>query len=157
MTLLALLQSTLIQKLAVLGVIPDLALVALIYVSIRNGSMEGQLSGFLSGFSFDFISSAPLGFNILIRTLIGYLYGLIKGKLFIDAVIGPFLMAFIATLMKAGLAALLGLFFPGSLAPFHVLGRTILIEALYNAVCAPFLFLILRLFDRLLISERPGR
>ncbi|HVP18717.1 MAG TPA: rod shape-determining protein MreD, partial [Spirochaetia bacterium] len=45
----ALLQSTLLNRIAIRGVRPDLALIVLIFVSMRRGSMVGQVSGFASG------------------------------------------------------------------------------------------------------------
>jgi rod shape-determining protein MreD len=153
MSLFAFMQSTILQKIAVFGVIPDIALVVLVFTSIKNGSMEGQVSGFLSGITLDVISSAPLGFNVLVRTLLGYLYGLFHQKLFVDVLIGPFLLVFTATLLKAGMGALLGLVFPGSIAFFPSMGKIVLIEALYNAIASPVIFALLGLLKGLLLTE----
>jgi rod shape-determining protein MreD len=153
MSIFAFMQSTICQRIAIFGVVPDIALVVLVFTSIKNGSMEGQVSGFLSGITFDVISSAPLGFNVLVRTLLGYLYGLFHQKLFVDVLIGPFLLVFTATLLKTGMGSFLGLVFPGSISFFPSLGKIVLIEALYNAVIAPVVFLILRLFKGLLLTE----
>ncbi len=153
MALLAYMQSTIMQRIAVFGVVPDAALVVLVFCSIRNGSMEGQVSGFLSGLAFDPISGSPLGFNVLIRTVIGHLYGVFHQKFFIDAFVGPFVLLFTATLLKAGLGALLGLAFPGSIALHAAMGRSVLLEALYNSLLAIPLFLILGLLKGLFLTE----
>jgi rod shape-determining protein MreD len=156
MSLLAIMQSRIFQGIAIFGVIPDISLVVLVYCAIKNGSMEGQVSGFLSGITFDVISSAPLGFNVLVRTLLGFLYGIFQGKLFIDILIGPFLLAFTATLLKIGMGTLLGLIFPGSMASIAVIGRVVFIEALYNAIIAPPVFLLLNLLKKLFVTENRG-
>jgi rod shape-determining protein MreD len=154
MGLFTILQSTILQKIAIFGVIPDLALLVLVYIAVRNGSMEGQISGFLSGIVVDVVSGSFLGFSVLVKTVIGFLYGIIHGKLFIDALIGPFVLAFTATVLKGALYAFLGLIFPGSIPSFVLLGKVLWLEALYNAILAPFLFGLLNLVKRYLVTVR---
>jgi rod shape-determining protein MreD len=85
----AILQSTLLARLAIYKAVPDLALGIIVYAAYVNGTMTGQLSGFFSGFFLDFLSSAPLGLNALVRTLIGACVGLMKGTFFLDLVFLP--------------------------------------------------------------------
>lgn len=153
MAVLAWMQSTIIQKIAVFGVIPDIALIVLVFCAIKNGSMAGQISGFLSGLAFDPISGAPLGFNVLVRTVIGHLYGVFHQKFFIDAFLGPFLLVFTATLLRAGTGALVGLLFPGSITFYPSMWQNVLLESLYNALISPVVFFILGLFKRLFLAE----
>jgi rod shape-determining protein MreD len=98
--LLVILQSTLLNKIAIKGVKPDLSLLAMIYLSNKNGKMLGQTLGFCSGLVEDFLSVSPLGFNGFIKTLIGFLFGLTEGTFFIDSVIIPMAMSGVATLLK---------------------------------------------------------
>jgi rod shape-determining protein MreD len=155
MTLCAILQSTIVQKIALWGVIPDFALIVLIYTSIKNGSMEGQVSGFASGIATDFISRRPLGFTVFTQTIIGFVYGIFKSNVFIDFIIAPFLMAFIATIFKALLTVILSIFFPGSsVKAYSFFTAELWIESLYNAVLAPFVFAFLSIFKRFLLTQR---
>jgi rod shape-determining protein MreD len=54
-------QSTLLHWVALRGVKPDLALIVLVFVSVRRGSMTGQITGFASGILEDLLSLAPVG------------------------------------------------------------------------------------------------
>src|SRR5512135_2948084 len=87
------LQSTILGRVAIRGVRPDLAMLVLVFVSVRRGPMVGQVSGFATGFLEDLMNVSPLGFHSLMRTIIGFLYGLLSGNVFID----PFLMPIVLT------------------------------------------------------------
>lgn len=150
----AYLQSTVVQGIALFGVIPDFAMIVLIFTSIKNGSMEGQITGFASGIATDFISKMPLGYTVFTQTVIGFVYGIFSSNIFIDILIAPFLMAFIGTIFKAILTVILSIFFSDSIMAYSFFTRDLWVEALYNAVLAPFVFFVLSLFKRFLLTER---
>lgn len=139
-------QSTLLTRISVFGVTPDLALILIVFFSNRTGSMKGQISGFAAGIIEDIISLAPIGFHAFIKTVSGFLFGLTRGKLFLDPVFMPLVLTAGATLLKYLLAALLGVLFvsPGLLEP--VFNAKMGIEIGLNAVISPFLFGFLKLF-----------
>jgi rod shape-determining protein MreD len=140
-----LLQSTLLRWVALKGVRPDLALVVMVFVAVRRGSMSAQLAGFFSGLTEDLLSLAPLGFHALVRTTLGFLYGLTEGSIFMDPILIPVLLTLIATILKGLLGSLLVVIFGISAAGFRVFAGPLWIEAGYNMVLAPFLFAALRL------------
>jgi rod shape-determining protein MreD len=150
----AILQSTLIGKITFFNnVIPDLALCVLVFSAYVNGTMTGQVSGFLSGLFIDFLSAAPIGMNSLIRTLIGALAGIFKDSLFLGYVIMPVILCSVATVIKALMMFILHLIM-GSMIPAYSLTNSVFwIELGLNAVSAPFLFLILRNFKPMLIGR----
>ena len=139
------LQSTLLHWIAVRGVIPDLGLIVLVFVAIRRGSMTAQLSGFVSGVVEDVLSLSPLGFHAFIRTVVGFLYGLTEGSIFVDPIFMPVILIIIATLFKALISSLLVVFLSIPAAGFGVFTGPLWIELGYNAVLAPFLFAALGL------------
>jgi len=55
----AILQSTILSRLAVYHAIPDLTLGVLLFTAYLNGPMTGQITGFSSGLILDFLSAAP--------------------------------------------------------------------------------------------------
>jgi rod shape-determining protein MreD len=151
----ALLQSTLLARLLLffhINAVPDIALCILVFSSYSNGMMTGQLTGFFSGLFIDFLSSAPLGLNMFIRTLTGALAGFIRGNLMLDAVILPAGLCAGATLFKALLLLALNFLFSGAIPAYSWTKPTLWIEILLNAALAPFLFDFLKKFDRLLIK-----
>ena len=139
-----LLQSTVISQIAFLNVIPDIALCILVYSAYINGTMNGQVSGFLSGLFLDFLSGAPLGLNCLIRTLIGALAGIFKGALFLDTFLMPVILCALATLIKSVIMILLHVIFGSLVPPYSFTSSLLWIELGLNCLSAPLLFLILK-------------
>jgi rod shape-determining protein MreD len=147
----AILQSTLIPNIAFLkNISPDLALCVLVFSAYINGTMTGQVSGFFSGLFIDFLSVAPLGMSSLIRTLIGALAGLFKDSLFLDYIIMPVILCSSATVIKVIMRFLLHLVMD----PIRAYSLIeFLIELGLNALCAPLLFLLLRIFKPMHIGR----
>ncbi len=108
--------------------------------------MEGQLSGFASGLAEDFISLSPLGFNCLIKTVMGYVSGFTRNKIYFDPILFPVILAAAATLIKGFLAVLVSsLFIDSGSAPLVFTSR-FGIEILLNAVASPFVFAMMKMF-----------
>jgi rod shape-determining protein MreD len=153
----ALLQSTLLSRLALYHAVPDLALGILVYCAFVNGTMTGQLSGFFSGLFLDFFSGAPLGLNTFIRTLLGAMTGLLKGAFFLDLVFLPVILCAAATLLKAAFLFLLHLLLAGAVPAYPLSAPTLWVELMLNSLSAPLLFGLLRLFRPLLLGKDPQR
>ena len=150
-----LLQSTVFSRLAVyIRVVPDVALVILVFTAYVNGTMTGQLTGFFSGFLMDFLSAAPLGFHAFVRTLIGALTGFIKGTFYLDFFFVPMALCAGATAFKALIYFVLHLVLAGAVPFYNVFGLYFWIEMGLNTLIAPFLFAFLKLFSSILVEQR---
>jgi rod shape-determining protein MreD len=150
----AILQSTLIAKASFFGVVPDLALCILVFSAYVNGTMAGQVSGFLSGLFMDFLSAAPLGFNCLVRTLIGALAGIFKDAFFLDIFIMPVLLCALATIAKAAVIFVLHLLMGSAVPSYSFTSSVFYIELGLNALSAPLLFFLLKHFRPILTERR---
>jgi rod shape-determining protein MreD len=150
----ALLQSTLLSRLALFRAVPDLALIIIVYSAYVNGSMTGQLAGFCSGIFLDFLSTSPLGLNMLIRTLAGSLVGLFKGMFFLDFLFLPMILCAAATIFKALVFFLLHLLLAPAVPSYTLFGVTFWVELGLNTFLAPFLFGFLKLFEGLLAGQK---
>ncbi len=151
-----LLQTTILGKIAIRGVRPDLALLVLIFVSMRRGPMVGQVSGFASGFLEDLMNVSPLGFHSLLRTVIGYLYGLLSGNVFIDPFLMPIILAVVGTILKGILSGIISAIFGIAASGFITFTGRLWIEVGYNGVVAPFLFALLNLFKVFKQADKEG-
>jgi len=151
-----LLQSTILNRVAIRGVRPDLALIVLIFVSMRRGPMVGQVSGFATGFLEDMMNVSPLGFHSLLRTVIGYVYGLLSGNVFIDPFLMPIVLTVIATILKGILAGIVSAVFGLAASGFITFTGRLWIEVGYNGVIAPFLFALLNLFKMFKQADKEG-
>jgi rod shape-determining protein MreD len=161
LVLAVLLQSTLLGAIAINTVKPDLALIILVFVSLRRGSMVGQVSGFLSGILEDFMSAGPfgfypLGFHALMRAVIGFVFGVFSGKVFVDPFLMPMILTAVATLLKGLISGIISAVFGFSSSGFLYFTGRIWIEIGYNAVFSPFLFALLGLLRIFKQSDKEG-
>jgi rod shape-determining protein MreD len=147
-------QSTWFGGIAVLGVVPDLSLIVLIWLSYKNGSVEGPISGFLSGLAEDFISTSPLGFHAFVKTTVAAVAAILHGSFFIDRLLLPILLGVVGTIVKAIGVGALYLVFGSSIRAYSFVGRVLWVEAAYNGLLAPIVFLALSPLSRLLVTER---
>jgi rod shape-determining protein MreD len=69
------LQVTIVGSIGILGGSPDLVLVALVAVSLTQGSIFGAVSGFWAGLLLDVATIGTLGFTSLLLTLAGFWIG----------------------------------------------------------------------------------
>jgi rod shape-determining protein MreD len=150
----AILQSTLLSRLAIYHAVPDLALGILVFMAYVNGTMTGQLTGFCSGLLLDFLSASPLGLNAFIRTIVGAASGLMNGTFYLDSFFLPMALCACATLGKALLFFVLHLLFAGAVPAYALMSPMLWVELLMNTLSAPLLFGLLKLFKQLLIGKR---
>lgn len=142
----AILQSTILHKLSLYNAVPDLILLIIIWTSYYNGTMSGQIVGFLAGLILDFLSAAPLGLNALIRTIIGALAGLLRGNFILDLIFLPMLLCASATALKAALLFILHYLFLDIVPVYSMTKPTFFVELGMNALLAPIIFSFLSRF-----------
>ncbi|MDR1390480.1 MAG: rod shape-determining protein MreD [Treponema sp.] len=147
----SLIESALLSRLTLNHAKPDLALGILVYSAYANGTMTGQLTGFISGIFIDFLSRAPLGLNALVRVIIGAAGGLIRSSFFLGRVLLPMALCASATILKALLIFLLHLLF--EVPAYSLWDPRFWSELLLNTASAPFLFGFLQLFKPLLVRR----
>ena len=149
------LQSTILGKFAINGVVPDFSLIILVFVSNSGGSIRGQGLGFVAGLTKDLISTSPPGFNCLISTVTGFIYGKMRGKLFLDSILLPVVFVMTATIIKEILGSFIALIFmPDSGIMFF--SRKFLIELGFNAFFSPFIFALVKLLKLYNTSYKDG-
>ncbi len=140
-------ESSILSNISFLLVVPDLVLICCIYFSLLNGKLYGEVSGFISGLFLDFITGVPMGFNCIIRTIIGYITGLFSNTIIISGLVIPMTSVGIATLTKKLLIFLISLFFPKlSLNIYSIISYEFLFEFCANIILAPVVFKFLSFF-----------
>ncbi len=126
------------------GVVPDLGLLLALAVGYYDGPEAGAVVGFAAGFGFDLFLATPLGLNALTYAIVGYGIGVLEAGLFRSP---RWLPSFLGAV--GGLAG--GLIFIGvgvlvgvdSVKGVHGV-VTISWAAVYDAILAPFVFLLVR-------------
>jgi rod shape-determining protein MreD len=140
------LQSILLNHLTIVGAKPDLILLVVVFLGLFKGSTGGAMAGFCGGLIYDLMSSSLLGLNALSLTLVGFLVGLIHGKVYGENIVLQVVLAFAATLMSNILFFLLSAIFHLASPLGHGLGRIILPAALYNICLVLPIFWVMRKF-----------
>ncbi len=131
----------------ILPVIPDILLIVVIYIGLHNGTTLGQLSGFASGILIDFLSATPFGLNSLVRTVVGFLSGLLHLNVQTKGLFMPILYGFLATMCKAFIIFIVSFFYPGKIMLYPFFTSTVWYEAIFNALLSPVVFWVLAFFD----------
>lgn len=130
------------------GVKPDLLFIAIVYFAYTFGSFYGEVTGFIGGLLHDAVSNAPLGLLTLPKVIIAYVMGMFGRTVFKQTWMTVCILIFGASLLKGLISLLLCFMFHDAWAKDVV--SIIIPESFYNAVLAPFLFI---LFDQLFASE----
>jgi rod shape-determining protein MreD len=71
----AVVQSTLVEDIRILGGRPDLVLLLAVTWGIIRGAQDGAIWGFIGGIFCDLLSASPFGMWTLTMTLVGFLVG----------------------------------------------------------------------------------
>lgn len=147
----ALFEAAILSNVRLLPAVPDFLLLCVMSFSYSNGRTFGVTTGFMSGMFLDFLSGSPFGLHCLLRTVIGWAGGFLRGTINIDGVFLPALLAFIATLLKAGLLRVISAFFPISVSHYDISSSAFLAELVMNTLLAPPVFRFIALFRAQLV------
>ncbi len=141
-----LIEAAAISNWYLLPIKPDIMLIVILYIGIRNGATVGQLTGFSSGLLIDFLSATPFGLNALIRAIIGFLSGILHLNIHSKGFLIPVIVTFFATLMKALVIFIVSFFYPGKIMLYSLFSSTLWFECALNAILAPIFFHLLSFF-----------
>ncbi len=142
-------EASVLANISFLYSMPDLVLICTVYFALLNGRGAGQTTGFISGLLLDFITGIPFGFNCLLRTIIGYIYGFFTETLILSGFIIPMATIGSATIIKSILISILKLLFP-NVNLYHpgLISNQFLFELIANIILAPVMFKFLSFFNR---------
>ena len=143
------LESSILSNISFIFIVPDLVLICSIYFSLLNGKVVGETTGFISGLLLDFITGIPFGFNIIFRTVIGYIAGIFAKNVIISGFLLPMLCVGIGTIAKTLMVELLGLLFPNvHIYISGIISYDFLFDFIDNVLLAPFVFKFLSFFKK---------
>jgi rod shape-determining protein MreD len=93
------LQSTLLKLVAIGSIQPDLVLLFLFYVALREGSYGATIAGFCTGLVQDVYAAGPLGLNAMCKSLIGFGLGYCQRGVFVESLTARALIIFAAVML----------------------------------------------------------
>ena len=140
---LVLLQATFLGRIRVMGVTPNLLLVAVIAWSLLHGIEEGLLWGFIGGLGVDLVAGLPLGASSLALMTVCFLAGIGKTTVFPGHLTLPIFVVALATPLHGWIIllteALLGAPINWVAETVRVIGPEILLNAALTIPVYPLL------------------
>ena len=141
---LVLVQATILHILTWDPIVPDLTMILCVYWALYRPTVGAVWGTFVLGCAIDILSSPVLGVNAFALSLV-FLLTLLSSRFIWGR--GHFISAtvvFVATWVRVGAMALVSPLFQGLEASWTVAVHSLVWEALFSALIAPALFVVLR-------------
>ncbi len=137
------------------GIVPDFALIIVLWVSYSNKASLGIVAAFLVGIACDLLSASPLGYFAFIYIVPAYVAAMLKQAIHMDKFFVPVLLGAAGTLIKAIASGFLLLIFgSGKVDAYSLADYHLWLEVAFNAVISPLLCLLLERLRPLLVAKR---
>ena len=146
-------QTTWLGMFSIGGVIPDLALIWVVFCAVHYSRTVGIGSGIVIGILQDSLSGGLLGVNTLSKSFIGFFFSALKDKFFVEGVLPIAFFLAISSLFD-GLVFYLSMntVLEGEITT-SFLYQSLPIYSIYNAVVGPVIFLVLNRTNNWLNSK----
>lgn len=131
------LQLTVIGRLPLPGVAPDLVLVLVVAFALAEGPMSGLVTGWSAGLLADALSVHELGRLALAYAIAGYVTGMLKDETE-RSTLQPFGSVALGALLALGAYVSVGILLGDPRITFHALGRSLVSTVPYDVVLTPF-------------------
>jgi len=148
-------QTTWLKNGLVLGIVPDFALVIVLWVSYSNKASQGIFAAFFIGLACDLMSASPLGYFAFVYLVPAYAAAVLKQAIHMDRLFVPVLLGAAGTILKAVATGILIIVFGSdkvdsySLTDYHLW-----LEVAFNAAISPLMCLLLERLRPLLVAKR---
>ena len=146
-------QTTWLEMFSVGGVIPDLALIWVVYCGVHCSRSMGIGSGIVLGILQDSLSGGLLGVNTLSKSFIGFFFATLKDKFYVEGVI-PIAFFLILSSLFDGLVFYFSMntVLKGEVAS-SFLYQSLPVYSIYNGLVGPIIFLVLNGLNNWLKSK----
>lgn len=146
-------QTTWLEMFSVGGVIPDLALIWVVYCCVHCSRAMGIGSGIVMGILQDSLSGGLLGVNTLSKSFIGFFFATLKDKFYVEGVI-PIAFFLILSSLFDGLVFYFSMntVLKGEVAS-SFLYQSLPVYSIYNGLVGPIIFLVLNGLNNWLKSK----
>ncbi len=152
----ALIQTTAMPQLRILGVKPELMLLMVLAWSLLRGVGEGLMWAFFGGMIWDIFSGGPLGASALALVVVSFVSGLTQGSVTRSSFVLPIGIALLGTLIYHSLFLLILQLARGNVPWLDSLFGVTLPSLAVNALLMPVVFQMLAWLDRKTGREEIG-
>ncbi|MBE7013051.1 MAG: rod shape-determining protein MreD [Ruminococcaceae bacterium] len=140
------LQTTLVREIAIFKVSPSLILVSVVCFSLVNEPVGAAVYGGIAGILMDISSGRTLGFNAVLMMYLALLVVFAGQEFFRDTLRSATFVVVLSTVVYEVVYAFFNFAIFGDSSFWYMIFRVVLVEALYNAVFAPFVYMLYRRF-----------
>ena len=145
------LQTTILSRLTLLGVIPQLVLVVVVSLAWLDGERVGVTAGFFGGLLLDLQlpPASIVGLTALVYTFVGYGVGYFRQYSVGESVWAPALAVAVASALAEGGYALLAILLGRAWVTLAFTAKVVGLVILYDTLLTPFVYpLVRRVADR---------
>jgi rod shape-determining protein MreD len=94
------LQTTVVRVIGLFGVVPDLLMLALFFLALKNGQMPAVWVGFLLGLAQDLFSPSILGQNALSKSVAGFFAGFFNERMMRVDIMAQLILLFVTFVLN---------------------------------------------------------
>lgn len=138
------LQTTVLARASLLGVTPDLILVAVISLALQEGPVPGVTAGFAGGLFRDLLLEAPKGVTALAYLIVGYVVGSVRPFVQSTSVLLPLAGVFFGSVMGNVLYVVVGILLGQESDTLARVLRAVFLSSIYNTIMVPFVYPLIR-------------
>lgn len=139
-------QAAVAPHLTIVNVRPDFILILAALFGFAYGPQTGGLAGFSGGLFSDLLSGSAVGVGLLSKSVVGFFAGMVQRTIFVQNMVLPMFAIFIATWIHEFIYFGFLFLFGNTISIEILIWKIVLPSAVYNAVCTPPVFLIVRRF-----------
>ena len=151
-------QSTLLQHIAIRGVIPNTAIIIIVSFALLRGSVSGAAAGFFSGLIYDILFGNSVGFYALLGIVTGWICGIFNTNFYRENYFLPAVLSCAAILFYDSAIYIFGMIQGINFSYISILFNIILPEAVYTAVFViPVYRIVFAANEQLESKERRNR
>ncbi len=144
----ALIQTTWLDAIRLQGVLPDLAILLVVFFAISQGEERAMFTGALAGMYQDVTGNAVLGHHVLCLVVVGYMVGRIARRLVLEHPIIKVVLVMCASTISGILFTIIQYVQTPRIHPFHDIAVNVIPAAFYTALVTPIAFALLGLICR---------
>lgn len=148
-------QTAVLDGFSVAGIMPDLALIYVVYCGIFFHGTRGAVMGIVVGFIQDCLSGGLFGINTLSKSLIGFFFSTLKEKLFVEGVLPICFFVAAASIFDGLIFYVVFISLLKGDVGAQFLYSKLPIFALYNALLAPLMFFFLNKKKNWILEKIP--
>jgi rod shape-determining protein MreD len=139
-------QASIAPHLSIMGARPDFILIVAALFGFAYGPQTGGLVGFFGGLLGDLLTGSAVGVGIMSKTVVGFFAGMVQRTIFVKSVVMPMLAIFIATWIHEFIYVGFLFLFGNTTSIETLIVNIVLPSAIYNAICTPPIFIVVRRF-----------